>query len=602
MDQEVNKKNTVKDGIVKLTRSKWVVPVALLLIIAVQIGYLCYVFFAEKTSYHCDEVYSYGLANNFYGAYLESEDVYSHEEYNSNQWVSGDIFREYITVQPSERFRYDSVWYNQSKDRHPPLFYALIHTISSFMPDTFSFVPGFILNLIFFAVTQVFLFLLAKDILRSRYLALLLCLFWGFSMAALDSTIFVRMYCMLMMWTVILMYLHSRLFISGEKPPVRLFILLGVVTALGGLTQYLFYFVAFITAVIFCIHYLINKRFRIFLIYGSSMLLGVIAAFVIYPPSFRQLFTEGDKATATYFWEQLPLSFRYLTGDLFRITDIDLVWFYYAVPPLLLIAVIMSLPILFLFRKSEKLRGFFRSVKEAVVSVPRRIRELDPSAVWKRIKKADPIPLIIVVSTVMIVLTVSYSISFFTGFCSRYFYIIMPLLALLTMILAKAVFRGKHGKIIITVILLFITIRTVFFTPLTSVWTLKNDLDFRELTSGCNVSVIYNHDLGYDGMSVFSYELYNTEKVFYTTDSDVLNHEKEISELDNDRPIYAMVRHDGTGIDEKGQYIVNIVDITKHFYISDLLRPFESIDGVNGYEYVGEYGFIEGYFLIYRLR
>lgn len=603
MTQTEKKKPGMKNGIKKITGAKWFVPVALTLIIAMQIGYLCYIFFAEKTSYHCDEVYSYGLANNFYGAYLESDNVYSHEGYHSNEWVSGELFRNYITVQPSERFRYDSVWYNQSQDRHPPLFYAFIHTISSFMPDQFSFVPGFILNLVIFAVTQVFLYLLAKNLLRSRYLALLYCLFWGFTMAAVDITIFIRMYCMLTMWVVILMYLHSRLYKAGDKPSPGLFAALGIITALGGLTQYLFYFIAFITTVIFCIYFLINKRWKTFLIYGISMLLGVVAAFVIYPSSYRQLFSEGDNAIGVDFFKQLPFSLRYISGDIYRLTDLEIVWFARVVPVLLAVAVIFSLPLLFLFRKSERLRGFFRSVKTGVASLPKKLKSITPSKIWAWVKAADPIPFIIFMCSVIIVVVVSYSIPFITGYCNRYFYPLLPLIALLVMVLLKYIFKnGITGKIVLTSVTALMIVHIVFFSPLTSLWTKRNDINFRELTSGCNVAIIYNNDFGYDSMSTFSYELYNADQVFFSTHGDILKHEKEISRLGNDKPVYVMIHYDNCKNDENGTYITEVQNIERRIYISDLLQPFDKINGANGYDYIGMYSFIEGDFLIYKIK
>lgn len=278
-------------------------PIILLaVIILVQIIHIGYRFVSEKTSYHCDELYSYGLSNSFYQPFLEGSDVYSGDFQNVNEWFSGKEYREYLTVQKGEQFRYDSVWYNQSKDRHPPLFYAVLHTVCSFFPDTFSFWYGMIPNLIYFAVMQFFLYKLSRNILKSKYLSLLLCLFWGFTPAAVNNTLFIRMYCMLAMWTVILMYLHSKLYQKQEPPRGREFIPLVIVTALGALTQYLFLFVAFVTAVCFCIRYLLKKQRKAFLLYGCSMLGGRVDCFCTVSCQYQPFAFGRRQCGQKYVW------------------------------------------------------------------------------------------------------------------------------------------------------------------------------------------------------------------------------------------------------------------------------------------------------------
>ena len=141
----------------KLENIKFLPAVLLAVIILLQSVNICRIFVNDKKSFYCDEVFSFGLANSFYRPFIESDSVRSQELHYVDEWFSGEVYRNYITVQDSQRFRYDSVWYNQSQDRHPPLFYAVLHTVCSFFPNTFSKWFGFIPNLIYFAVTQIFL-------------------------------------------------------------------------------------------------------------------------------------------------------------------------------------------------------------------------------------------------------------------------------------------------------------------------------------------------------------------------------------------------------------------------------------------------------------
>ena len=109
------------------------------LLILLNLGMIIH-FFTLKTSYHVDEMFSYGHANSSTGAYLVKgidanfniEDI---EKYLLNRWFDGSVFHNYLTVQPEERFKYSYIFENLAVGVHPPLFYILLHTLCSFTPD-----------------------------------------------------------------------------------------------------------------------------------------------------------------------------------------------------------------------------------------------------------------------------------------------------------------------------------------------------------------------------------------------------------------------------------------------------------------------------------
>lgn len=81
---------------------------------AVQILVLL-LFGGQKKGYFIDEIYSWGLANSYYKPFVASYDVF-------DRWVTEDVAADYMTVQKGERFAYQSVYYNQAQDVHPPFF------------------------------------------------------------------------------------------------------------------------------------------------------------------------------------------------------------------------------------------------------------------------------------------------------------------------------------------------------------------------------------------------------------------------------------------------------------------------------------------------
>ena len=96
-----------------------------------------------KKEYHIDEIYSYLLSNSYH------TDRIANDETKWDKWVSGDQYKSFITVQDGEKFAYDKVYYNNSLDCHPPLYYWVIHTVCSFFPDQFSKWFGLVVNILF---------------------------------------------------------------------------------------------------------------------------------------------------------------------------------------------------------------------------------------------------------------------------------------------------------------------------------------------------------------------------------------------------------------------------------------------------------------------
>ena len=89
---------------------------------------LCLHFGNEKAGFHEDEIATYGLANSPDGIW---------PTWGINQWRSGEEYKNSFLVNQNTRFSYTMVYENQEKDVHPPLYYMIIHTISSFVPGIF---------------------------------------------------------------------------------------------------------------------------------------------------------------------------------------------------------------------------------------------------------------------------------------------------------------------------------------------------------------------------------------------------------------------------------------------------------------------------------
>ncbi|MBO5448339.1 MAG: hypothetical protein J5994_03315 [Ruminococcus sp.] len=363
-------------------KSRLIAYIILAVIIAVQLVYTSYLFTQKKEGYHSDEIWSYGLSNSYYKPFFHLKDnvmnsIVSGEEDsyedidNIQQWIPPETFRDYLTVQPGERFSYGSVVHNQSLDNHPPGYYFLIHTVSSLFPNKFSFFYGFALNCIFLVVTQIYLYKLSKLVIGGKnvWLPLLVCALYGFGIGATSTFIFIRIYAMLAMLTTMHIYYQFRYYTYPDMSKVKLLIPVAVTAFAGFMTEYLFIAAAGICTACLCIIFLFRKEFKRMFALGLTML-GSLALFVlIYFSSIIQIGGyHVDKTLTVYeqFRRLLSLSLYPTVGVSVSVMRSSAGAYFFAV---LVILLAILIPLVFLFRKEEWFKKFAGRARTVVLKI-----------------------------------------------------------------------------------------------------------------------------------------------------------------------------------------------------------------------------------------
>lgn len=263
----------------------------------INIGiYLCFllitcVCISQKSNYHMDEISTYILSNNTYDEALtvnpELDITYDNP---SLVWLRS------MTVQPGQSFNYANVWNKQKSDVHPPLYYALIHTICSFMPNIYSkWIAGGV-N-IFFGLCILFLLRCMITELTHSEIACFLgscCLI--FSAGFLSAITFFRMYIATMFWVMLVSYL----FLLGlKKRDVKLWLQVGIVSVLGALTHYYFILYLFFICLCFGVYLIVKKEWRNVGVFLLTMLLSGVLCVLIFPSIITHSIGGGYRGVET---------------------------------------------------------------------------------------------------------------------------------------------------------------------------------------------------------------------------------------------------------------------------------------------------------------
>jgi len=216
-------------------------------VILIIISQLACAFFvcSRKQELNIDEIYSYVLSNSYHADKLSNDDSLW------GSWVEPDSLSKYLTVQEGERFAFDKVYLNNSTDCHPPIYYWLLHSLCSLVPDTFSKWIGLGLNMLFYIISLIIIYRISTTNFDDSGFSYLPILLYGFSPLATETLTFIRMYMLITMFALILMYTHLRMFKYGITKGRM--IATWLILYLGSMTHYYFVVLGFWMTVIFAI-------------------------------------------------------------------------------------------------------------------------------------------------------------------------------------------------------------------------------------------------------------------------------------------------------------------------------------------------------------
>ena len=408
-----------------------------IILILIQILIMCF-FSAKKEGYHLDEIYSYELSNstavnsNYYGA-IETNDKFG------TDWIFGDEIKSYLVADEWERFAYDSVLTNQEADVHPPLYYLIFHTICSFFPGVFSKWFGLSINIIFFVITDILLYFLSKKLSNNDNVAILSVAIYGFSVGAINTVTFIRMYALLTLWVVLFIYLHLPLRNLSHvekrqvkaKIPIKVWIPLAIVTILGTLTQYYFLIFAFFFCACWCCDLLLKKQWKFLFQYAVVEVLSVCASIAIFPAMLKHIFS-GFRGEAAFEALAENDSWSEYIKEYFSILDYSVGW---GILKLFVIAAIIVF-LLFLFQKLYMKISIQYNVRKSILEITgSKIAEIKYDV---QITSYLTFGFVLLLSTVCYLMLITRIAPYRTD---RYIMILFPIIAFLG---ASVLFKIMH--------------------------------------------------------------------------------------------------------------------------------------------------------------
>lgn len=255
----------------------------LLIILGMLAITLAIYFSSQKQGYYIDEYYTYTLSNGSQlGIAIEN-----------GKWNDTAPFMSQLISEPSENFRFAQCYENNQNDVHPPLYYFLIHIVSSIFSGQFSKWIGISVNLILWIPCMLLAGLLAYELAAGNKPAVILAFVcYAFSPAVLSGIMLIRMYVMLQLFVMLSAYLLTIDLKRRELSITKHLLPVFVTIFAGFLTQYYYVIACFFLSLFYCIALLLIslKNIKRVIAYGITAFTALCSTYVVWPTSVFHIF------------------------------------------------------------------------------------------------------------------------------------------------------------------------------------------------------------------------------------------------------------------------------------------------------------------------
>lgn len=326
-----------------------------ILIMVLSMLFLCS-YIARKEGYHMDEILAFELSNaefnpwivptqpvgrlaKFMGEYIDGENIadtlgnivfivkdtlinrgnsilanYKADVYDAPVWISRESFQNYVQCDTSDDYNLFSVYFNVKDDNHPPLHFMLLHLVCSVFKGDITPWHGGVINLFAMAGTLWILGRLGDLLFQKKSSIAALLILYGFSMGIVATTIWIRMYALLTLWTVWGLYLHLQKYMDTKqgfcntKSKTRIGRWIGskgilAVTVCSFWTQYFGLFFILPLALVTVLLLVKDGRFKEMWAYIRTMLLAAIIGVCVYPFAIGDVLFSSRGTEALSQWK-----------------------------------------------------------------------------------------------------------------------------------------------------------------------------------------------------------------------------------------------------------------------------------------------------------
>lgn len=264
-------------------KSNRIILLIILLIFALGLALITCRYHADK--FLIDDLLSFSLSNTPGG-------WASHDNFG---WTDSQVFNRFGVI--DNPFDFKNVWSNQAGDCHPPLFYLIIHIVSSIFSSNLTPWHGYLPNIFYFLITSIMIYKFSYKITKDYLISFLIMFIYIVNPVVLNYVSFIRMYPLVNLLAISFAY-NAVDFFDIDKVNNKTYISLSIITLLGCLTHYYSYIIYFFICLVIGLFLLYKKHYKELFLFCISVLLGIILALIIFPSAINHWFNHNHSINA----------------------------------------------------------------------------------------------------------------------------------------------------------------------------------------------------------------------------------------------------------------------------------------------------------------
>jgi hypothetical protein len=214
-------------------------------------------------------------------------------EASEGEWRDGgELFNKLFVIQENG-INYSRLFQELMQSNHPPLYYYILHTaIAISAGKTATPGIGYMINFPLFWIQVLVLYSLCSVLFSSRIVPLFAAFLSAVGFLSMDAFLLHKGY-QLQVTLILLAFFLVFSFFQKDVLQFTHYLLYGIICLLAFFTHYYSYLYIFGIALIILLQYtLLRKDFRRLAFMGVSTILAAMAAFIIYPPSIRDVLMD----------------------------------------------------------------------------------------------------------------------------------------------------------------------------------------------------------------------------------------------------------------------------------------------------------------------
>lgn len=272
-------------------------------LLILQILYMLY-WGNAKGGFYVDEMFTFDNTHYISNSTPKRIKLYDADFMEYGKWFELDDLKGTLTVSKENALYNDSFLYNIKTLFKSSYNWMMNYVEAIFFPKEVNKWSGISVNLVLFALCQVFLYLILGRVSDSSRTALIACAMYGFSGLAISMVIYVRFYVLVNLWMLIFLYMHVLMWDENNVSKNILYEIIAVILLYQGYRRSPLAVIMGIGIILsFSVALGIRKRWIQLMYYAVPIILGGVVYMALFTEYLKLLtnpsaVTQGDFGVA----------------------------------------------------------------------------------------------------------------------------------------------------------------------------------------------------------------------------------------------------------------------------------------------------------------